>query len=77
MSIIRFGEEGSDVYVYQTGALHENRYECCACKMEVGGAWVFRTRTAAEMATHLRDHQAAGWHVPMSAFAGLARRREP
>jgi hypothetical protein len=61
MSWVRFGTEGSAVYVYD----HVDGYiECCQCLF--GGD--FKAKDEIEMIAHLRKHQAAGHHVPDWVF---------
>lgn len=61
MSYVRFGEKGSDVYVYLDvdGTIH-----CCGCFLLPEDEHCPRTATAAGMADHLRRHLAAGHVVP-------------
>lgn len=66
MSFIRFGENGSGVYVYQGSV--KGWGEVLICCTEVGGV----TETAAEMIDHLRWHQRRGDVVPEYIFPGLA-----
>ena len=57
MSYVRFGENGSQVFVY----LHvQGGIECCDCPL----GECYWAHTAAEMADHLREHLAAGHVVP-------------
>ena len=68
MSYIRFGWEGSQVYIYE----HVNGYiECCGCflgeKGEEEGRYFRRSQnfsTGAEAAKHIIDHLEAGHVVP-------------
>lgn len=65
MAYIRFGTEGSEVYVFpHVGGW----YECCGCGMNPGS---FRCDTVAEMIGHLEEHRAAGYVVPEGAFQRL------
>ena len=58
MSYIRFGWEGSQVYVYE----HYNGYvQCCGCAL---GGRSQNFATGAEAAKHLIDHLEAGHVVP-------------
>ena len=68
MSYARFGCDGSDVYVYWScyGGL-----DCCACWLHPRPFGRFNFPTAAEMIAHLREHQAAGHHVPEDVFRQL------
>ena len=64
MSYARFGWEGSDVYVY----LDVGGYlACCGCCLS--DYW--RHDDTASMIAHLREHQAAGHHVPEETIAEL------
>lgn len=77
MAYARFGQFGSDVYVYEhiDGGLH-----CCGCSLGAGDC--FSTDTGAAMIGHLREHQRAGDHVPATyrldwpLFAAIAERLE-
>jgi hypothetical protein len=66
MSIIRFGEQDSDVYVY----LSDEGWECCGCCFVTEG---FRAapRTRDEMMRHLELHRLTGDVVPEVAFLRL------
>lgn len=58
MSYVRWGSDGSDVYVYLGGQL-----VCCGCALEArDGSASFATTDA--MIEHLRAHVAAGHCVP-------------
>ena len=70
MSIIRFGSDGSDVYVYY-GDDYEGRecLVCCGCN--IGHAYNYDTEE--DMIEHLDAHRAAGQVVPDIAYARLQR----
>lgn len=63
---VRFGEEGSSVYVFlcYTGWL-----ECCACRLRDGNHFV--VRETRQMLDHLDAHVDAGHCVPDHALASL------
>lgn len=65
MSIVRFGSDGSDVYVYESG----RGLECCGCWLDTESSPYFET--ADEMIDHLTLHVAAGHHVPPYVFDEL------
>lgn len=63
MSLVRFGEDGSNVYVYYS----TSGIECCGCSLE-------RYYTAAdeeEMIAHLNRHIESGDCVPDEVFKAL------
>jgi hypothetical protein len=71
MSYCRFGWDGSDVYVFETGV---GQYECCGCRL------LFTSDRADEdptqntprgMVKHLRRHRRAGHVVPQYAIDRL------
>ena len=70
MSVVRFGEGGSDVYVYPTSGL-PGQWECCGCYIHTPR---FNCSTVDEMADHLRQHLATGDIVPSFVFDRLAER---
>ncbi len=68
MSWVRFGSPcvrdcepcpGSDVYVFDNT---DGYIECCGCLLRPRREFWFKTE--AEMLAHLREHAAAGHHVP-------------
>jgi len=59
MSIVRWGVDGSDVYIY---SVEEGIWECCACKAP-GAKENFRGNEV-EMLTHLDNHRKKGDCVP-------------
>jgi hypothetical protein len=69
VSFIRFGEQGSNVYVYP-GTFKDGRdyYDCCGCSLDDDGA---RFEAKSDMRKHLLDHRAAGDVVPDRAFDEL------
>ncbi len=66
MSFIRFGEQRSDVYVYEAS----DGLVCCGCHFVKDG---FRaaSRNPEEMLRHLELHRLAGDTVPEKAFSEL------
>lgn len=69
MSYVRFGSDGSSVYVYTD----INGYlACCGCRL--GDKWDFHSTD--EILAHLREHQAAGHDVPDSVLEDLERDRD-
>ncbi len=74
MALVRFGTDGSDVYVYETASPRikdgKKRFVCCGCADSL---------TAQEMIEHLRWHQqdttshAAGDCVPDYVFDKLGK----
>lgn len=71
MSVIRFGEEGSDVYVY---ASVKGYWECCGCRL-VKEQSQSQFYTADGMILHLQYHLSCGDVVPESAIRRLEKRR--
>lgn len=62
MSYARFGEGGSDVYLFS----HVGGYvNCCGCSL-VDDA---RLTSSGEVLRHLREHVYAGDHVPLYLFS--------
>jgi len=61
VSFIRFGERGSDVYVFESTS---SVYECCDCDLDPRRDRRHHTPSAAAMAEHLREHLRAGDVVP-------------
>jgi hypothetical protein len=60
MSYVRFGEDGSHMYVFMAvgSAEHPGGWlECCSCWLQVRSYQAFST---AEMVEHLRMHVVAG-----------------
>lgn len=68
MSFIRFGEDGSTVYVYHGTVTGWGEVLICCSTSQDAGAY----ETAAEMIEHLRAHQRRGDVVPEHIFPGLA-----
>jgi hypothetical protein len=66
MSYARFGEQGSDVYVYLCTAGY---LECCACALRDGR---FVAHTTREMLAHLDEHEAAGHRLAARTRRELA-----
>lgn len=74
MSYVRFGEDGSDVYVFRTQVGGVEMFECCGCSF-VGDeslSWSFRVVSAAAMVDHLLSHRDGGEVVPQAALDDLA-----
>lgn len=65
MSFVRFGEDGSDVYVYEC----KTGLECCACQLRKD--WIHPTYSA--MLDHLGEHRKAGHRVPQDVFDELRK----
>ena len=63
MSYVRFGEEDSQVYCYESA----EGYECCSCWL--GTAWTHLTLQ--ELRDHLDDHLAVGHIVPEFVFTEI------
>jgi hypothetical protein len=74
VSYVRFGEDGSDVYVFRTMVGDVEMFECCWCSFvgEEALSWAFRTVTAATMVDHLRSHVDGGETVPGWVLEDLA-----
>lgn len=70
MSYARFGEEGSDVYVFLTDVRGEEKYQCCACFLLQDSSSVY-TDSAQDMIDHLEYHVEQGHTVPARAFEEL------
>ncbi|HEX6970253.1 MAG TPA: hypothetical protein VF174_15770 [Micromonosporaceae bacterium] len=72
MSFVRFGEDGSDVYIY-ADVVGEVR--CCFCPLadRFGGS-DYGTRHFSLMVEHIRDHREAGHHVPDWVERGMDER---
>jgi len=58
MSLVRWGQNGSNVYVYYI----DDDNIVCSCEP------IFRCKTDEEMAKHLMDHRANGWIIPDWVF---------
>ncbi|MEU3052233.1 hypothetical protein [Streptomyces griseus] len=58
MSYVRWGEQGSDVYVFWHV---EGWIECCGCSLREDG---FQAASADEMEQHLKEHRSVGDCVP-------------
>jgi hypothetical protein len=73
VSFVRFGEGGSDVYVY-----HDVRgyVTCCFCPAnpDPEGQDDFHTTELEEMLGHLEEHRRAGQHVPAWVDADMRGR---
>jgi len=67
MSYVRFGEEGSDVYVYSHAY---GGFVCDMCRLEEEN-WTFVAMSRSGMIAHLREHIAAGHVVPECAIERL------
>lgn len=67
MSFVRFGEDGSDVYVYDDVGGYVT---CCGCSL---GREDFHTTDLDAMLAHLAEHRAAGHEVPPWVDRGLRR----
>ncbi|MFD4474624.1 hypothetical protein ACFWPU_00705 [Streptomyces sp. NPDC058471] len=70
MSYARFGEGGSDVYVY----MHVWRHlECCWCRLVADERPFasFKARSTQEMVDHLQEHVDAGDDVPSHVIPEL------
>ena len=59
MSFVRFGEDGSNVYVYDDVGGYVT---CCFCALNPDAD--FHTTDLDAMLVHLTEHRAAGHHVP-------------
>lgn len=59
MSLVRFGQEDSDVYVYPG----EEGWICCGCHLDRRGPY-----SDAELIQHLNDHRESGDKVPEFCF---------
>lgn len=64
MSYARFGQDGSDVYVYLDCG---GWLACCGCSLHDEG----RFDTTANLITHLELHKAAGHDVPDECIEAL------
>lgn len=69
MSYARWGQHDSDVYVFLSTS---GKLECCGCSLS--DEWTYDSTDA--MIAHLREHQAAGDHVPADCIARLEEKRE-
>ena len=63
MSYARFGEDGSDVYLYSVAPCGDY-FECCSCTLKLRGT----LPTPQAAIRHLEEHVAAGDCVPARAF---------
>jgi hypothetical protein len=73
VSYARFGWDGSDVYVFKSvgNAQHPGGWlECCSCSFAALTSTYQAFRTA-DMVRHLRQHMAAGQHVPADVIPEL------
>lgn len=89
MSYVRWGEDGSDVYVYPTDVNGVEKYCCCGCKVtpcepyldwfgievSVGIQSVY-TDSAQDMIDHLEWHVEQGDTVPQRPFDQLKEELE-
>lgn len=75
MSIVRWGSEGSDCYIYEgvteAGA---SVFVCAQCRLPRGTGEDFTCSNAWEMRCHMEQHRRNGDCVPDSALARIARR---
>ena len=63
MSLVRWGSDGSDVYIYWT--IDTDRWHC-SCKED------FETKENKILSDHLRKHvEKDGYHVPQRVFDSL------
>ena len=69
MAYIRWGSEGSDVYVFDSGKLI-----CCCCALTEGGEDL-ATDSRGAMLTHLGEHRNARHVVPAAVFERLEQER--
>lgn len=67
MIYARFGDNESDVYVFEVHFDPEDLIECCTCQL-MEDADHFVSFGASEMIGHLVKHQLAGHRVPDSAY---------
>lgn len=70
MSIIRFGVDGSDVYLYEDCERYIN---CCFCQLSSESRHL---GSVAETLAHVQDHRDAGHHVPSYVDEYLLAERE-
>lgn len=70
MSLVRWGVDNSDVYVYQG---EPGPWVCCACHLLDGSS--FRG-SADDMITHLEEHKRNGDIVPDYVFGRLRKDKE-
>lgn len=62
MSVVRKGEDGSDVYIFPVSPYGSNVVmECAHCLLADFGA---HQADVPEMIAHMREHRAVGHHVP-------------
>ena len=66
MSFVRFGEDNSDVYVYESAM----GLECCGCKLNKTLEFKYFSLYS-EMIEHLQLHQDQGHQVPEFVFVEL------
>ena len=66
MSLVRWGQDGSGVYVYNV----DEKIECCCPSLNPS----FRCDTDVEMIEHLQEHKKAGIHIPDWVFDVLNRK---
>lgn len=71
MSYIRFGEDGSSVYVFLAESGH---LECCGCISREHGS--FKAYSLGDMLHHLQAHRNAGHRVPRYVDDRLEAERE-
>lgn len=72
MSYARWGEDGSDVYVYGASSSLYGADDYLIC-MHLDGEGSFTCKTPGEMIAHLREHEARGDTVPARAFERLEK----
>jgi len=70
VSYARFGWDGSEVYVFKCVGDREHPggwLECCSCSL----APAYQYFSTVAMVDHLREHTAAGQHVPADVVPAL------
>lgn len=69
MSYVRFGADGSDVYVFHCASA--DVIECCGCAITPSPAPNPAYARRSEVINHLLEHQHAGHVVPRWVLEGL------
>lgn len=80
MSYARWGQDGSDVYVYRSIVDDESKtpllLHCCWCSLANKGWNGYYAHAWDDMIAHLEEHRRAGHVVPDYTFDALRKRED-